>query len=385
MRAHPQAQNVLIGAPLTAIHLTAGALWLGSLIYVLRLGIAWRRSPDSVRQVVLRYSRLAAWLLITALITGLTTGLMLIPFDEVITTDYGRALLLKVGVAVMAAGLAFIARVHLRRGAPMDRVRRPARLEAGALLAVLGLSATLTVLPMPGTADAALDFPPPATGPVAPATGLAGEVGFFARASEGQLVVQLEAPELDDFGPRQEADFRLSGVLSNEQESNTEIKFRRCGTGCFFSAVEWKRGSNQLTLWPEAENWTSTRATISVEWPVVRAGSDALLSRAVSTTAAAGELTLYEQVTSNTASPTEPPSRFETTGAAHVDRSPFASGTAPVVATHSDDEEGNRRLILSYPGENVTVELVLAANDRIIREVLTDPHHSIRRTLVYGH
>lgn len=224
LRAHPQMRDLVIGAPLTAIHLAAAALWLGSLVYVLRVGVAWRRSPDSVRQVVLRYSRLGAWLLITVFITGLATGLMLIPFDEVTTTDYVRALLLKVGIAVMAAVLAFIARFHLRRRSAVGRVRRPALVEAGSLLAVLGLSATLTVLPMPGTADAALDFPPPATGPVAPAAALVGEVGLFARASEGQLVVQLEAPETDDYGAQQAGDFRLSGVLSNGQEIKTEVK-----------------------------------------------------------------------------------------------------------------------------------------------------------------
>ncbi|MBO1269671.1 copper resistance CopC/CopD family protein [Arthrobacter cavernae] len=381
LRAHPQLADPLLGIPLTVLHLASATLWTGMLVHALRTLVRWRHRRDLAREALGVYSRTAAWLFTAVVLTGLGSALILVPFDSLLTTDYGRVLLAKTGLVAAAAGLALAARRLLHRKSALEKIRRPARVEAAALFAVLVVSSLLTVLPVPGSTDAPLAFPPPATGPVVPAAALAGEIGVNARASSGQLVIQLMVPEItDSSGVTVNAQLGLTGSLAGPAGDITELTFRSCGEGCFFSPAAWRDGTSRLTITPTSVNWNAKPAALAITWPAIPA--EDMLGEAVTAMKAVPSFTLHELVTSDTARGLGTPRSFQTTGKDFIRRALYASGVA-TTATRLPDENGNRRLVLSYPAENAVLELTLAEDGRILHETLTAPHHLVTRTLIY--
>ncbi len=381
LRAHPGIANPLIGVPLTVFHLGAAALWVGTLVYILRTAIVWRHQPGLARSAIGAYARPAIWLVVAVTVTGLTSALLLVPLDEITTTDYGRVLLVKVVLVAVAVGFALAARQHLHRAAAPERIRHRARLEAVSLVGVLALSAALTLVPPPTSADAALAFPPPAVGLIAPAAALAGEVQVNAQASSGQLVVRLDAPELTNrAGQTITTEFTLTGVLAAPGAATQQLAFRSCGSGCFLSPVKWKNGSSKLILSPTASGSRADRAGLTIVWPPVSAGN--LVSEMVAAMRVVPAMTLYERVTSDTARGTGTPDAFPMSGADFVRHALFASGTVPA-AVRLPDVDGNRRIAISYPAENALDEITIAPDGRVLRETLTAPNHLINHTLIY--
>ncbi|WP_208879321.1 CopD family protein [Streptomyces armeniacus] len=150
LRAHPEDDTPLVGALLTCVHLTAAALWVGGLVYVLRAGLLWRHEPGAVRALLRRYTRLAAATFAAVAVTGTLSTLRRLPLDEVFSTAYGRTLLVKLGLFAAVSALALTARRGLDRGDPeLVGVTRPAKAESVALAAVVVVSAVLTVVPVP--------------------------------------------------------------------------------------------------------------------------------------------------------------------------------------------------------------------------------------------
>lgn len=142
MRAHPEAYTPAIGVSLTVVHLTAASLWCGSLLYVLRT----MRLRGGGRDVLMRYARMAAWTFAALCVTGTCSTLRRLPLDGVLSTAYGRVLLVKLGLFGLTALLALTARRRMLRGAD---ARPPARVELGVLGLVVLVSALLTVVPDP--------------------------------------------------------------------------------------------------------------------------------------------------------------------------------------------------------------------------------------------
>ncbi|MEU0452432.1 copper resistance CopC family protein [Streptomyces sp. NPDC006129] len=294
LRAHPQAQQTITGPVLTFVHLLAAALWAGALVHVLRTIRAWRGERSAARALLLAYARWAAWLFAAVAVTGLISALLLVDPTDLTASTYGRVLLGKLVLVVTAAVLALLARRRLRRTAATSH--RPARAETGALAAVLALSATLTVLPVPADADRPLPFAPPVDGPVVPAGTRTGEIGISAKASTGQLVIDLTAPRVGD--PDQQA-YALSATLADPRGTRRALKLRGCGTGCYYAPVSWRDGTSRLTLSAAAEQWTGGRAGLTISWPPRT--DTALLREAVAAMKKALAFTLHELVTSNTA------------------------------------------------------------------------------------
>ena len=381
LRAHPQLADPLLGTPLTILHLTAATLWTGLLVHILRTLIRWRHRRDLARAAIGAYARTAVWLFTAVILTGLGSALILVPLDSLLTTDYGRVLLVKTGLVAAAAGLALASRRLLRRQSALEKIRRPARVEAATLFAVLTVSSVLTVLPLPGDRNAPLAFPPPASGPVIPAAALAGEIGINARASSGQLVIQLLAPEITDpSGEAAAAQFGLTGSLAGPGGDTTDLVFRSCGEGCFFSPATWRDGTSRLTLTPISGIWSAKPAALAINWPA-RPAQD-LLKETVTAMKKAPAVTLHELVTSDTARGLGTPRSFPTTGADFIRRALYAGGQA-ATATRLPDDKGNRRLLLSYPAENAVLELTLDKDGRVLHETQTAPHHLVTRTLIY--
>ncbi|MFJ6519562.1 CopD family protein [Streptomyces filamentosus] len=142
LRAHPETAGPGLGTGLTVVHLTAASLWTGTLLYVLRV----LRLRGGGREVLRRYARTAAWAYAALTVTGTVSTVRRLPLEAVLTTTYGRVLLVKLALFGAASLLALAARSRLLSGGD---ARRPARIELGVLAVVVALSALLTVVPDP--------------------------------------------------------------------------------------------------------------------------------------------------------------------------------------------------------------------------------------------
>ncbi|WP_326718719.1 copper resistance protein CopC/CopD [Streptomyces sp. NBC_00243] len=376
LRAHPQAEQAVAGTVLTFVHLTAAALWVGALVQILRTMAVWRGQRTAARALLLAYARLAAWLFAAVVTSGVIAALLLVPLDDVFTTTYGRILLAKIALVAVAAALAYTAR-RLHR-TPGRLPYRPARVEASALVVVLVLSATLTVLRAPADTNRLLSFAPPTTGPIVPAGIRAGEIGISARASTGQIIIELTAPQVGD---PDDQSYDLSATLADPRGTRRALKLRGCGTGCFYTLLTWRKGTSHLTLTASAgEEWAGGRAGLAVTWP--SRPDAALLRETVAAMKEAPRFMLHELVTSNTARGLGDLKQLPITGKEFLAAEPYGSGIAPVT-TRLPDENGHRRLALAYPAEHTQLDLTLDEDGRILHETLTAPNHLVTRTFVY--
>ncbi|MEV8590669.1 CopD family protein [Streptomyces sp. NPDC051180] len=142
LRAHPETYQQALGTGLTVVHLTAASLWTGTLLHVLRT----LRLRGGGRDVLVRYARTAAWVYAALVVTGTASTLRRLPPDAVLTTAYGRLLLVKLVLFGGASLLALAARGRMGSG---GNALAPARVEAAVLGAIVVVSALLTVVPDP--------------------------------------------------------------------------------------------------------------------------------------------------------------------------------------------------------------------------------------------
>jgi copper transport protein len=157
VRAHPDGIVPVGGAMLTWAHLLPAAMWAGMLWYTVRAALAWRSDPAAVRRLVRWYSLAAAWLFTLVVVTGVVTALVLVPVGSLLTTTYGRVLIVKAALVAAAASLAVAGRIWLRRaagpvpapGGPRSGPALATKLEVGTLAVVLAVTAVLTVLTPP--------------------------------------------------------------------------------------------------------------------------------------------------------------------------------------------------------------------------------------------
>ncbi len=150
IRAHPEGMIPAAGALLSYCHLLPAVLWAGMLVYTARAAIAWRAHPGSARGLFRLYGTAAAWLFGVVVVTGAISAILLVPLSSLLTTTYGRFLIVKAALVAAAAVLALVSRAAVRRPAPSGtRLPLATRLEIAALAAVLAATGLLTVLTPP--------------------------------------------------------------------------------------------------------------------------------------------------------------------------------------------------------------------------------------------
>ncbi|HVK29033.1 MAG TPA: copper resistance protein CopC [Nocardioides sp.] len=188
-----------------ALHLSAGAIWLGGLVgLVVTLPAVAGRPADGAR-LLSRFSTLAGGLLALLTLAGVLLGWRIVgSWSDLFGETWGRLLLVKVGLVLVIVAIAAWNRFRLvprvtggvghddrRRGAGL--VRRAVTAEAVGLVAVLAVTGFLTQKPPGGEADA-----PPATAETGVVTGAAGEdlkVLAVLDAGSGlqrRLIVQVQ-------------------------------------------------------------------------------------------------------------------------------------------------------------------------------------------------
>lgn len=379
LRSHTNVAAPGWGAALTGVHLAAAAVWAGALLHVVRAGLAWRGDGPAVRWVLAGYARLAIWVFLVVITTGTVTALLLVPLTDLLNTGYGRVLLIKLILVAVAAGLALAGRLALRRTGGATRIRTATRIESGVLVAVLAVSAVLVSTPPAANGQPAA---PPPRGQVLPLGALAGQIGVSVAASDGQLVVRLSTPSRgNEYDPQPAQDYTLSGQLAGAAGgSGDPVDFRGCGKGCFVAQTPWEDGDNVLTLQAQAPGWRPGTVSLLVPWPTQPGGDD--LTRAVAALRAAGRVTVYETVTSDTAAAGGDPTRLDIDAGFFLAQEPYATGVAPIASRISRAGQPVR-LALGYPAASINVLLTLDQAGRISEETLTDDTHLIHRRFVY--
>jgi copper transport protein len=378
-RSHAQTTKPGWGALLTGVHLAAAATWVGALVATTLAVLAWRHEPAAVRWVLSSYMRLALSTFVVVIGTGVASALVLLPLSGVFTTDYGRVLLVKLGLVVTATALALTARTVQRSEARIPKLTKVIRGESLTLVAVLALSATLvSTTPATGAVQPA---PPEPRGPVLPLGTLAGQIGVAVAASNGQLVVRLATPRRGDYYAAQpDVRYTLSGRVGHPTGDDRPLTFRGCGQGCFVADTDWADGENVLSLAAGADTAKGGPVSLLVPWPTLPGADE--LARAVAATRAAGDITVYEAVTSDTTTGSTEPQPLDVPAEFFVSQEPYAGGSAPQ-AVHLAGGSGATRLALGYPAASINVLVTLDRAGRIVDETLTDPRHLVTRRIVY--
>ncbi|GIG39286.1 copper resistance CopC/CopD family protein [Cellulomonas phragmiteti] len=136
-----------------ALHVATGAVWLGGVVgLVATLSRSAGVDPRRAAATVARFSALGAWLVAALALTGTVLGWRVVgTLEALVTSGYGRTLLVKVAVAVVIVGIAAYNRFRLVpavrsaaeagavRGATADASRRTLRRTVAGEAALLGL------------------------------------------------------------------------------------------------------------------------------------------------------------------------------------------------------------------------------------------------------
>ena len=137
------------------VHLICAMGWVGGLFCLVQV---LRRAADAseLAAVLSRFSRLGYWLVALLLISGCVNALVLVPRpDSLVTSDYGRVLLVKFGLVLIMVGFALYNRLALVTAAVTTKAGahalwRSAMAEQGVGLLVLATVALLgTIHPVP--------------------------------------------------------------------------------------------------------------------------------------------------------------------------------------------------------------------------------------------
>ena len=147
---HAAAVSPALSIPLRAIHLGAGAIWLGG---VVALVLALRAGAETALPLVRAVSAAALWSFLAVAVTGAAQALVLLGGPAAIFgTTYGRVVLVKATGLLALAAFGFH---HRRLITRMEAGRNGVALRASAmreLLLFIGLivvSAALSFLPLP--------------------------------------------------------------------------------------------------------------------------------------------------------------------------------------------------------------------------------------------
>lgn len=383
-RGHSGTSGTWWAAPANAMHLVAAGLWAGALLHLIL--VLWRMDREGDRpalgEAARRYAGLALGLVLAALAGGTATALAEFgrPADLVETT-YGRVLLLKLLLVMVALGLALAAR---RRALPpnfgirLSLLRRLTRAEGAALLAVVGLSALLVNVAPPRIAGAYEDIlgPAPLRGPVVRLASLAGQLAVYLAAAPGQLEIQVIAPSAQRApGAEVQVEIRTS------TGEGASLYPRPCGQGCFTMRTPWPEGLTRLTARVSAPGWPGGTVRFDVPWPLAPEEPE-LLDRVIAAMRDQPQLVLTEQTFSGPGA-TGPRNTARLTGAEFMALEPYTASGADDVRRLPGGSKLTE-LTLYLPGSYIWYRLWIDREYRLQRAVIVSPGHRIERSFFYG-
>ena len=381
LRSHPAGTHTWWGLPAIIIHVVLALLWIGLLTHLVLVLAqqSWVAPRSVINDAVRRYARLALWSVLAVLLSGL--GAAVAEFStpsQVLTSAYGRLLLVKAALVALALVLALWARLRAL-GPPADLLRRLTRGEAGVVAVILGVSALLSNVAPPSVTradSAAASALLGAPAPVGPALHLAGQAGWlqvYVSASAGSLTMHVLAP--GDLAPH---DVRLSlaALLPTRRES--DLFPRSCGPGCFSMHVIWLPGTTRLSVQAAAPGWAAGAATIDVPWPP-RPLAPRLLGQVMTAMRAQKVIAVEETVSSGPGARGRSVARLP--GATLMGGEPYSGHVLDVRSLPSS--AGLTELVVDLPGAHIWVHMWVDQQHRLRREVIVAPGHLIERVFSY--
>jgi copper transport protein len=230
------------------IHFMAIGVWIGGIALTLILIRADPRN-DALGQQVRRFSRLAGYVLVVVLVTGVLRAIEEVggrsAFFHLFRTSYGTILAIKIAVVALLIALGAFNRY---RSIPrmQDRpglIRRVMAIELVGALGVFALTGTLTGLP---------PQPPPTTSP-APTSHITLSGSDFATTMNVRLVVTPGTAGPNGFEV-EVTDFDSGAPLRAE---NVSLRFEPVG--------QLGVGASALDLAREGDHWQATGTQLSLE------------------------------------------------------------------------------------------------------------------------
>lgn len=385
LRSHAGTSGHAWAVLADVLHLTGAAVWVGALTH-LALVVRSDRQSDEVAAAIRRYSSLALPTVLVILVAGALDALAeLTSPADLVTTDYGRTLLVKGAVIAVALGLAAGSRWRALPCNPTIRLallRRLTRLELVALLAVLVVVALLVnAAPPRSSAQAAgarptrlVLGPPPLRGPTLELGGLAGlgiDVGLTASADE----LRFQVLKIDHPAP---ANTRLK-VTATGVGRTADLFPRRCGAGCFDLHYRLRPGTTTLTVNVEIPRWPSGATRLRVPWPPV-SEQPGLLTHVLRSMEHVPRVVVFEHDSSG-AGAVARPGTYQMSGRTFIAQEPYTAGAVDVRPL--ERRRPYRRIAFALPGSAIWVQMTIDDLYRIRRETIVAPGHLIRRTFSY--
>jgi copper transport protein len=167
LTGHPTASPVPgVSVVVDAIHLSSMAVWLGGLVMLVSFLLP-RADEKELGAILPIWSRWAFTAVSALVLAGVVQALIEVEsFSGLVTSTYGRLILVKSGLALAAIGVAAVSRkMVLARSAESGphRLRRAVLIELGLTAIVLGVTSVLVQIPPPRTAEAAETATTPST------------------------------------------------------------------------------------------------------------------------------------------------------------------------------------------------------------------------------
>jgi copper transport protein len=384
LTTHPASARSWWGLPAIAVHVLLTLLWFGMLAHVVVV-IARRRFAlprTTVLPAIRRYARLALWSATGVVGTGLLAALALFSSPaQLITTSYGKVLLLKVGVVLVALLAAAAMRLRALRGTGDERIgmiRGLTRVEAVLLLGVFALSSLLGAVAQPSLASTAVAAipalgPPPPNGPTIDLAGQAGWWEVFLAASNGQLTVSAVSP-----GSAPPPDLSLSLTRRDPTAGSSSLGATACGTGCLTAPVNWTMGITELEVQVSSHRWPGGKIDFDVSWPPV-AGDQALLAAVIKRMQQEPKVSVNERVTSGPGATGQ--GVYPIAGSTFLQGEPYGPDTGILEAL--PERNGLKVLVIFLPGSLIWVQLSVDTSQRVRAETIVDPGHLIERSFSY--
>ena len=392
LRTHPAASPVWWAKAAIAAHIALAMIW-GGMLWHLVWQFGKARRADVAPQLVTAVRRYAVWAI--GSVAGVTlTGIAVALAEftqarQLVTTPYGRVLLLK--IAVFASVLALAGYAHRQAfakasGPSMRRLGRVLRIEAGALAGVLAVSAVLAGTAPPSQAEQAASLndllgPPPVSGPALHLAGQAGWLGVYLTASRGQLLLQVVNPVTT--APRDvrllSQDSRGNAIFARTPDGqDIGLAPRPCGDGCFSVPFHWPAGVTKVAVDATSRQWSGGRLTFAVPWPVHPASAD-LLRQVIAAMRRQRTVIVHEQVTSGPKP--APEDIYRMSGPAFMATEPYSARVTDIATLPG---AGTERQLTGYAaGSFIWFHLWVDRQNRLVREVIIDPGHEVRHWFSY--
>jgi len=383
LRTHPGVSGQLWQESAVVIHVVVAALWVGMLAHL--VGVIWLRSAtwEQIGHAVRRYASVALASAALVVATGivLAVGQIRRP-EQLITSAYGRILLLKAAlvlVALLAAAWARGFRISRPRTPPLAGLRALTRIEVGLLIGVVGVASLLGSVapPAPITSEAAMQPPLSAAAiPAGPSLTVAGQAGWlevYVSASAGAVVLQVLSPAGSDSAS---AVHLRRFVIHSPAGQSLALTPGRCGPGCFRAGYEWATGTSLIDITADATNWTGGSLRLAVPWPPILA-DPALSARMVATLRAQRSMLIDEGVTSGPGASAQ--NQAKVTGEELLQSFPYGAGETYALPASGTDRE----VVVYLAGSQIWMHLWIDAQDRLVRDVIVAPHQLLEHTFSY--